>query len=130
METWLPIPGYPHYEISDQMRLRALPREGRKGFFMATTNLDRYGYPQTALRDANGKRSWFKLHRLAALTFLDNPKGKPEVNHLDFDKRNWKLDNLEFATSSENHLHAYRNGKHALCKHRCPKTGRMMAVAT
>ena len=127
-EQFKPIPGFEHYEISDRMRLRALARGFRKGFYMATTNLNRYGYPCTALRDANGKRSWHTLHRLCALTFNPNPDNKPEVNHDDFDKGNWIPTNLIWATSSENHLHAYANGKHALNLHRDPNTGRMMAV--
>ena len=129
-EQWKQIPGFEHYEISDRMRLRALARGFRKGFYMATTNLNRYGYPCTALRDANGKRSWHTLHRLSAITFLDNPENKPEVNHRFFDKLDWRPTELEWATSSENHAHAYANGKHALNLHRDPLTGRMMAVAT
>ena len=49
------------------------------------------------------------LHRLLALAYIPNPENKPTVNHKDGDKLNCKLSNLEWATYSENNLHAYRN---------------------
>lgn len=44
----------------------------------------------------------YLVHRLMALTFLPNPDNKPEVNHIDNDKTNNKLANLEWVTHAEN----------------------------
>jgi|SRR5712675_53027 len=67
------------------------------------------GYKQISIK-LNGK--WIKknIHQLVARAFLGPcPKNK-EVNHIDLDKSNPKLSNLEYLTSSENKQHAIRNG--------------------
>jgi molybdenum-dependent DNA-binding transcriptional regulator ModE len=52
----------------------------------------------------------FPLHRLVALTFLENSENKKTVNHKDGDKLNNCVDNLEFATNREQQIHKYQNG--------------------
>lgn len=52
----------------------------------------------------------YALHRLVALMFLPNLENKPFVNHKDGDKKNNKLDNLEWVTCSENNFHAHKTG--------------------
>lgn len=59
-----------------------------------------------------GKVKNESVHRLVALTFIDNPDSKPQVNHIDGDKLNNEVTNLEWATQSENMKHAYDNGLH------------------
>ena len=58
----------------------------------------------------DGKRYHFKVHRLVALTYLPNPNKLPIVNHIDGNKHNCKLSNLEWATPTENNYHANVNG--------------------
>jgi hypothetical protein len=58
----------------------------------------------------NGKGRKHSVHRLLAQAFLPNSEGKPHVNHIDGDKGNNCLSNLEWTTQSENQLHAYRTG--------------------
>lgn len=52
----------------------------------------------------------YALHRLIALTFIENPENKPIVNHIDGNKLNNQLDNLNWVTCSENNIHAHKIG--------------------
>lgn len=53
-------------------------------------------------------RKWIHIHRLVAIIHLPNPENKPQVNHIDGNKLNNNVNNLEWVTRSENMLHAYR----------------------
>jgi hypothetical protein len=55
----------------------------------------------------NGRKQMLLLHRVIAEAFIPNPFGKPCINHIDGDKSNNSLENLEWVTHSENLLHAY-----------------------
>jgi hypothetical protein len=55
------------------------------------------------------KKTFF-LHRLIALTFLENLENKEQVNHKDGNKINNKIENLEFVTNKENQIHKHQNG--------------------
>jgi HNH endonuclease/NUMOD4 motif len=59
---------------------------------------------------ASGKKKNYKVHRLVAIHFIDNPKEKTEVNHIDGDKLNNHYKNLEWCTRSENMKHAHSSG--------------------
>lgn len=72
-------------------------------------SIDKDGYKQVNL-SKNGKCTTYKVHRLVALTFIPNPNNYPVINHIDGNKQNNKVDNLEWCTRSENDLHAFRLG--------------------
>lgn len=58
----------------------------------------------------DGKQIKKSVARIIGKTFIPNPENKPEINHKDGNKNNNRSDNLEWATHSENNLHAYRIG--------------------
>jgi hypothetical protein len=71
--------------------------------------LDEKGYLSVSLNQ-NGFKKYMKVHRVVALTYLSNPDNKPQVNHIDGNKQNNNVSNLEWVTGSENTIHAIKMG--------------------
>ena len=112
-ETWADIEGYEgFYKISTLGRVKSMPRNGTiKQERILKPHIVR-GYAQAELRYKGVYKS-HKVHRLVAEAFIPNPDKKPEVNHINGIKTDNCLENLEWATSSENQLHsAYILGNH------------------
>lgn len=116
-EIWKDIKDYEGlYQISNYGNVKSLPKErhNRRGVYiqkeklLSLTNTST-GYKKVELVK-DGKRKGFKVHRLVAQAFIPNPDEKPQVNHIDGDKTNNYVDNLEWATASENSIHAYNTG--------------------
>lgn len=127
MEEWRPIRGLEeNYEVSNLGRVRRIKTgcgtyEGRILNFVNHNN----GY-LIASMSLNAKHYRRFVHRLVAEAFIPNPEGKPEVNHIDGNKRNNCVDNLEWCTRAENNRHMFRTGLVDMKKfgesHRKPKT--------
>ena len=104
------------YQVSNYGNIKSLARQRRnsKGIYMQKEKLlsltnTSTGYKKVELVK-NGKKKSYKVHRLVAMAFIDNPENKPQVNHIDGNKINNHVDNLEWVTSSENCIHAYNTG--------------------
>lgn len=115
-EKWKPIAGYEGlYEISNFGRVRSLNKissDGRrvKGKLLKTGVRDWYS---GVTLSKNNVIRYKSVHRLVAEHFISNPERKPFVNHIDGDKTNCNVSNLEWCTASENCKHAFKIG---LCK--------------
>lgn len=99
---------HPEYEImvSEDGTIRSL-KTGK--IFKQVVN--EFGYINVSVPTGEkGKTFKRKVHRLVAQTFIPNPENKREVNHIDGDKTNNHVSNLEWVTSRENKAHAWENG--------------------
>lgn len=76
---------------------------------LVAKRINRSGYYIVNL-SINGKCKTFALHRLIATAFIENKEDFPVVNHLDGDKLNNKVDNLEWTTYKGNNAHAWKTG--------------------
>ena len=91
--------------VSDLGRVKSLLRDGR--ILKATP--DAKGYLRLRVT-INGVKKSYKVHRLVAMAFIDNPDGKPQVNHINGDKADNRACNLEWVTNKENIVHARKTG--------------------
>lgn len=116
VEEWRDVVGYHGYEVSDQGRVRSY--RDRYGFnvskrlvkpYYMTLQINENGYRFVRLiRD--GRQHKCYVNNLVATAFIPNPENKPEANHINGDKSNNCVWNLEWATHAENMAHAYRTG--------------------
>lgn len=108
-EIWKPVyrTDLAHvFEVSTWGRARRVDGRARTAFFIPFGG--KGGYKQFFFR-AEGVTWQPLVHRLVAMTFLENPNNLPEVHHRDSDKENNRLDNLQWVTSSQNQLLTIRD---------------------
>lgn len=115
MRGFKEIPGFPGYYINST----GIVRNNKHNLQQRYTGSGKY-YKVNLRR--NKIRYTRNIHRLMAETFLPNPENKPQVNHINGDKLDNRVENLEWVTVSENMLHNARvlkngiGGKHARAK--------------
>lgn len=120
-DLWKQLKDYPNYCVSQSgfIRRNDIPNET---IIKGTKCIRHYkskilkpifnksnGYLSVYLKDQNNKYKICYIHRLVAQTFIPNPENKREVNHIDGNKKNNCVDNLEWATREENIRHAFDN---------------------
>lgn len=115
-EIWKEIPNYEGlYKVSNLGRIKSLKR-----IISLFGKLDRV-HAERILRSSKGTNGYlqvylcydglrpvFRVHRIVAFAFVENPLNKLYVNHKDGNRQNNHVSNLEWCTKSENALHAYR----------------------
>lgn len=98
-EKWLPVVGFEDkYQVSNKGRIK-----NKKGLLKLYVNDKGYAYFSASV-SAN-KCKTYRINRAVALAFIPNPENKPEVNHIDFNKLNNSVENLEWNTREENMSH-------------------------
>lgn len=104
MANFVPIKGFENkYAINENGDIINVKTKVIKKSFVNS-----WGYKNVCLY--NHKKNYtFSVHRLVAESFLTNPENKEQVNHIDGNKLNNTLSNLEWTTRSENLRHAYKN---------------------
>ena len=98
-EIWKEINNFSKYEISNYGNLKN--KDTQKNIKPAIKS----GYLNISLTDNNGIRKSFKIHRLVALNFIPNPENKETVNHINHNKLDNNINNLEWATTTEQNNH-------------------------
>lgn len=114
MNGLVPIPGFENnYLINPNGNIVSPSKVDKKGALRNTRILKPHktknGYMRIGLT-LKGKQKQYYVHRLVAITFLENPYGKLQINHLDGNKLNNNLTNLEWCDNHENIIHSYRTG--------------------
>ena len=103
-EIWKVIENFPNYSVSTYGRVR----NNTTGLILKQGDNGR-GYKHVGLYSDTIKNKTIMVHRLVALAFLPNPNNLPEINHIDENKENNCIENLEWCTSEYNINHGTHN---------------------
>jgi hypothetical protein len=106
MEIFKDIEGYEGvYQVSNLGNVKSYKNKNGK---ILSPNINSKGYAMVGLMCNTQKNC--TIHRLVAEAFLSNPEKKSQVNHINGNKTDNRLENLEWVTPSENRIHAYKTG--------------------
>lgn len=98
MVIWKQIKDFPNYEVSSDGQVKSFAQTKPKILKSALTGS---GYSFVSL----GRRNQHMIHRLVAQAFIPNPDNLPQVNHINEDKTDNRVENLEWVTPKENANH-------------------------
>lgn len=120
-EVWVRVPDYDHlteeqnklftsmYQVSNYGRVWSnlngifkIPSTQTKGY-----QVIHWKIPKNMGVGINGQKGIaYRVHRMVAKAFIENPEDKPDINHIDGDKKNNRIDNIEWCTKVENAKHS------------------------
>lgn len=122
IEIWKDIDGYiGHYQVSNLGNVRSLDRyitktngHGCEYSILIKSRIlkqkkTQNGYLSVMLYDRNHNHKTIFVHRLVAIAFIPNIMNYPQINHIDGNKTNNKMENLEWCTASYNSKHAFQS---------------------
>lgn len=101
------VDGFPNYQVDELGNVFSTAHGSPR---LLKLKEDKDGYFRVNLCN-KGNRKTVSVHRLVAKAFIENPKGLPIVNHLDSNRKNNEVTNLEWCTAKENWHHACKYGK-------------------
>ena len=108
-EIWKDIPWYEwKYQVSNLWRLKSMSYKMTWIEKILDIKPNKNWYTDYKLSKNNSYKR-YRINRLVALNFIPNPENKPQVNHIDWNKLNNRVDNLEWVTAKENIQHAWNN---------------------
>jgi len=100
-----PINEFPNYMVTDDGKVFS------KRSNQYLNPFERNGYLRVTLCNHQNRKTK-PIHRIVAITYIQNPNNLSEVNHIDGDKHNNKIENLEWVSRQENVNHRMKNGLH------------------
>lgn len=107
-EEWRDIEDYPNYQVSNLGRVKSLGNDKNRKEKILKGGKNIWGYLYVSLwKEGKGKN--YTIHKLVAQSFLDNPNNLLEINHIDEDKTNNCVENLEYCDRSYNNNFGTRN---------------------
>lgn len=101
---WKDIPGYPRYMVSDFGEVYSKITK-----IKLKADISKFGYARVTLYKGTGEKHKIMVHRLVALAFISNPQNLPQVNHINENRLDNSVENLEWCSASYNINFGNRN---------------------
>ena len=120
LEIWKPIASNPYYYVSNFGRVKSVDHPVwckvnksysiKKGHLLKPNNSNSKHYWRIRIPDGTRRGKIWAVHRLVAEAFIPNPNNLPQINHIDGNKDNNYVSNLEWCDQSHNFKYAYATG--------------------